>query len=102
MNNQTYIYDFPEQNRKKLAGLFQAFSDETRLKILWLLFQKKCSVKEIVEKTDMEQSAISHQLAYLKKTNIVKSKRDGKFVYYALKDEHIKTIILMGKEHIEE
>lgn len=102
MNNNTCIKDLSEVQRKKLAKLFQAFSDETRLKILWLLFKEKQSVKKIIENTNMEQSAISHQLAYLKKINIVESKREGKFIYYSLKDEHIKTIILMGKEHIEE
>ena len=67
-----------------------------------VLFSGPTSVGEIAEILDMSQSAISHQLKYLKDSNLVKSERDGKSIYYSLADDHIKTIFKTGLEHINE
>lgn len=85
-----------------LAELFKIFGDSTRIKILYDLFDGERSVTEICDDLDMNQSAISHQLKILKVSKLVRSRREGKTVLYALDDEHVKTIIAMGKEHIEE
>ncbi len=85
-----------------LAELFKIFGDSTRIKILCDLFDGEKSVSEICEDLDMNQSAISHQLKILKTSKLVRSRRSGKAVLYQLDDEHVKTIIAMGKDHIEE
>ena len=85
-----------------LADLFKVFSDSTRMKIMYKLFDGEVSVGEIATSLDMSQSAISHQLKYLKESNLVKSKGDGKSMLYYLADDHVKIIIKTGLEHIEE
>ena len=87
---------------ESLALLFKMFSDPTRLKILEVLLDNELNVCEISELLDMTHSAISHQLAVLKMANLVKSRKDGKEVYYSLADSHVKQIISIGKEHVLE
>lgn len=86
----------------EMSELFKVFGDPTRLKILYILFEKEVCVCDIAELLGMQQSAISHQLRVLKQTNLVKYRRDGKTIYYSLSDNHVKTIFAMAKEHIEE
>lgn len=85
-----------------LADLFKVFSDSTRLRILYELFEGPLSVGEIADSLDMSQSAISHQLKSLKDNNLVVAQRDGKSIYYALADDHVKIIFKTGIEHIKE
>lgn len=85
-----------------LADLFKVFADSTRMRIMYRLLAGKMNVGDIAQALDMSQSAISHQLKYLKEVNLVKSKRDGKSMLYYLSDDHVKTIIQTGLEHIEE
>ena len=91
-----------EEELLELADLFKMFADSTRIKILYDLFDGEKNVTEICDDIEMNQSAVSHQLKALKTAKLVKSRRQGKAVYYGLDDEHVKTIIAMGKEHIEE
>ena len=86
----------------ELSDLFKVFADSTRLRILHKLFNGSVSVGVIADALDMSQSAISHQLKYLKNSNLVKSERNGKSIYYSLADDHIKTIFKTGLEHIKE
>lgn len=86
----------------ELSDLFKVFADSTRLRILHKLFNGPISVGVIAEALDMSQSAISHQLKYLKNSNLVNSERNGKSIYYSLADDHIKTIFKTGLEHINE
>lgn len=86
----------------ELSDLFKVFADSTRLRILHKLFDGPISVGVIADALDMSQSAISHQLKYLKNSNLVKSERNGKSIYYSLADDHIKTIFKTGLEHINE
>lgn len=85
-----------------LADLFKVFGDSTRIRIMYALFFEEKSVTEISSLLDMSQSAISHQLKYLKDNNLVKSRRDGKSVYYSLTDEHVKIIVKTALEHVWE
>ncbi|MDO4378016.1 MAG: metalloregulator ArsR/SmtB family transcription factor [Erysipelotrichia bacterium] len=85
-----------------LAELFKVFGDSTRIRILFVLFNKEESVSEIAKSLNMTDSAVSHQLKILKQNKLVKAKRKGKQMYYYLADDHVKTIISMGREHIEE
>ncbi|MDO5048185.1 MAG: metalloregulator ArsR/SmtB family transcription factor [Anaerococcus sp.] len=91
-----------EETLADLANLFKVFADNTRMRILYRLFDREESVGDIALNLDMSQSAISHQLSYLRETNLVKSRREGKNILYSLSDSHVKLIIKMGLEHIKE
>lgn len=94
--------DATENELIDLAELFKVFGDSTRIRILYDLFRGEKSVTEICTDLEMNQSAISHQLKLLKTACLVDSRREGKQMIYFLADDHVKTIIAMGKEHIEE
>ena len=100
--DECIIRDLGEEELLELADLFKMFADSTRIKILYDLFEGEKNVTEICDDIDMNQSAVSHQLKALKTAKLVKSRREGKSVMYSLDDDHVKTIIAMGKEHIEE
>ena len=85
-----------------LAELFKVFGDSTRIRILFVLFEEEVCVCDLAEALNMTQSAISHQLKILKQSKLVKSRREGKSVFYSLADGHVRTIIAQGREHIEE
>ncbi len=85
-----------------LAELFKIFGDSTRIKILYSLLDKEMSVTEIAESLNMSQPAISQQLRVLKTNGLVRYRRDGKSIIYSLADEHVKIILSIGIEHIEE
>ena len=91
-----------EQKYSDLAELFKVFGDVTRIKIMSVLLEGELSVGEISEKLAMSPSAISHQLNILRRSKLVKTRRDGKSVYYSLDDEHVYEIISCGIEHISE
>ena len=95
--------DMPEEEKLyDLAELFKIFGDSTRIRILYVLFEAEMCVCDIAEVLQMTQSAISHQLRLLKQAKLVRNRREGKTVYYALADDHVRTIIGQGMEHIEE
>ena len=85
-----------------LADLFKIFGDSTRVKILYVLFEAEMCVCDLAQLLNMNQSAISHQLRLLKQNSLVKCRRDGKTVFYSLADEHVRTIMNQGMEHITE
>ena len=85
-----------------IAELFKGFADSTRVHILYLLAEQEQCVTEIAEKVDLSQSAISHQLRILKQMQLIKFRRDGKNILYSLADDHVKTILEMGLEHVLE
>lgn len=86
----------------KLSEVFKVFGDNTRIRILWALFDNELCVFDISEKINMSQSAISHQLRTLKQARLVKARRNGKNTFYSLDDEHVKRIIEQVLIHIEE
>lgn len=92
----------PEEELYDLAELFKVFGDSTRIRILFVLFEAEVCVCDLAEALHMTQSAISHQLKILKNSKLVKSRREGKSVFYSLADSHVRTIIDQGREHIEE
>ena len=93
LDNET-IYD--------MSLLYKMFADPTRIKILYALSSKSLNVCEISYLLEMTHSAISHQLATLKMANLVKGTKVGKEVYYSLIDEHVSSILSIGKEHVLE
>lgn len=95
--------DIPGENvLADVAELFKVFGDTTRIRILYALYGQEVCVCDISDALNMTQSAISHQLSILKRSKLVKARRDGKSIYYSLADEHVTTIIAMGIEHVEE
>ena len=91
-----------EKELTELAELFKVFGDSSRIKILYALFETEMGVGDIADTIDMTISAVSHQLRILKQNHLVKSRRDGKSIFYSLDDDHVYKILAMGKEHIEE
>ena len=85
-----------------VAELFKNFSDSTRIRIMYCLFESERSVTEITELLNMNQSAISHQLRFLKNSKLIKNRREGKTIYYSLADDHVYNIISQGIEHVQE
>lgn len=86
----------------ELAEVFKFFGDTTRMKIFCALKESELCVYDIAYITKSTQSAISHQLKLLKDSNLIKSRKEGKVVYYSLDDDHVEKILEKGLEHIEE
>ena len=91
-----------EYEYDEMSMIFTMFSDSTRLKIMNALFASELNVGDIAQLLSMSHSAISHQLSSLKKTKLVKSRKEGKMVYYSLADDHVKSIFKMAYDHIKE
>ena len=89
-----YLYD--------LAELFKVFGDTTRIKILYALLESELCVGDIAQILGLSQSAVSHQLRILKDSKLVKFRRNGKIIFYSLDDDHVRNMISMGMEHVEE
>lgn len=91
-----------EEELIDLAELFKMFGDSTRIRILFVLCESEVCVCDLAEALNMTQSAISHQLSILKAGKLVKSRREGKSIFYSLSDDHVRSILELGLEHIEE
>ena len=91
-----------EEDLDDLADFFKVFGDTTRIKMLYVLMCSEMCVCDIAQILHMTQSAISHQLRILKQMDLVKSRRDGKTIFYSLADSHIATILSQGMDHIQE
>ncbi len=91
-----------EEELYDLAELFKVFGDSTRIRILFVLLEAEVCVCDLAAVLNMTQSAVSHQLRILKQNKLVKSRREGKSIFYSLADSHVRTMIDQGREHIEE
>ena len=91
-----------EEEYEDLSLLFKMFADPTRLKVLKALFEQEMCVMDLSVLLKMTHSAVSHQLASLKKTRLVRSRKEGRVVYYSLDDDHIEKIFQTALEHIRE
>ena len=97
------LADMPdEESLYDLAELFKVFGDTTRIRILYALFESQLCVRDIAQVLGMTQSAISHQLRVLKQARLVRSRREGKQIYYFLADDHVRTILGQGMDHVTE
>jgi DNA-binding transcriptional ArsR family regulator len=85
-----------------LSLFFKTFADPSRLKIMMALAQQEMCVCDIAAFLDISESAVSHQLRYLRGSRLVKNRRDGTILYYRLTDVHVKEMIDTGLEHIRE
>ena len=91
---EEYLYD--------LAELFKVFGDSTRIRLLYALFESELCVGDMAQLLGISQSAVSHQLKILKDAKLVRFRRDGKIIFYMLDDDHVRTMLSMGMEHVEE
>ena len=94
MPEESELYD--------LSDFFKVLGDSTRSKIMWALDEHELCVCDLAALLNMTKSAISHQLRALRDANLVINRRDGKNIYYALADDHVRQIFEMGLEHIRE
>lgn len=90
-----------EQTSTHLADLFSALSDPTRLRIISVLLDREMNVGEIATQLEMTESAVSHQLRGLRHLKLVRSRKNGRQVYYALDDDHIAKLYRLGLDHVE-
>ena len=91
-----------EASLEKTSEFFKVMADKTRLRILVELLQRELCVMHIAERLGMSQSAISHQLALLRRADIVRVKRSGKTIVYSISDEHVRLMLDMALLHISE
>ena len=91
-----------EETLYDLAELFKVFGDSTRIKILYALFESELCVGDMAQILGMTQTAISHQLRVLRSSKLVKGRKEGKTVFYSLADDHVRTILDQGMEHVDE
>lgn len=91
-----------EEKQYELAELFSMFADTTRIRILYALFEAEMCVCDLANLLGMSQSAISHQLALLKRARLIRPRRDGRSVFYSLADSHVRTMLDQGMEHVNE
>ncbi len=94
MPDEDVLYDVCE--------LFRLFGDSTRIRILCVLFESELCVYDIARFLSMSQSAVSHQLQALRSAKLIRARREGKAVFYSLADEHVRSIIEKGLEHVTE
>ena len=89
-----------EEELCSLAELYKIFGDSTRIKILYCLFEAEMCVCDIAQLLNMTTSAISHQLRVLKNSQLVRFRKEGKTVFYSLADDHVRSILSQGMDHI--
>lgn len=92
----------PEEILYDLAELYNVFGDTTRIRILSALLQSELCVNDIAQLLELSQTAVSHQLRVLKASKLVKFRKEGKIVFYSISDDHVKSIMEIGLEHVEE
>ena len=84
-----------------LSRMFQAFGDSNRLKIMLAVLEQELCVCELGELLEMSAPAVSHHLRRLKDLSLVKTRREGKLVYYSLDDQHIRDLLTIGQTHLQ-
>ena len=84
----------------RLSEVFKALSDPTRLRLISLLLENEVCVHTLEAILDMSQSAISHQLRYLRQLRLVRFRKEGRHVFYALDDDHVRQLFAQGLLHV--
>lgn len=100
--NKVKLTNIGSEETQDLAEIFKLFADETRLRIICAILNTELCVCDLCELLNLNQSAVSHQLQLLRKSKLVKYRKEGKQVYYKLQDGHIEEIIKMALAHIKE
>ncbi len=92
----------PDETLYDLAELFKVFGDTTRIRILYALVESELCVGDMAQLLGLTQTACSHQLRVLKNNKLVRCRREGKVMFYSLSDDHVRSILEKGMEHVEE
>jgi len=101
MHSETMVdSDLDELTAAQVAELFSALGDTSRIRIIALLSEAEMNVGQMVDRVGLSQSAVSHHLRHLRQMRLVRTRKDGRHVYYHLDDEHIKDIFRCGLEHV--
>ena len=90
-----------EQTSTRLADLFSALSNPTRLRIISVLLESERNVGELAAQLEMSESAVSHQLRGLRQLRLVRSRKEGRQVFYALDDDHVAKLYNLGLDHVQ-
>lgn len=90
-----------DQTSSHLADLFSALSDPTRLRIISVLLEGEMNVGDLAAQLEMSESAVSHQLRGLRHMRLVRSRKNGRQVYYTLDDDHVAKLYRLGLDHVE-
>ena len=90
-----------ENTLTHLADLFSALSDPTRLRIISVLLEEELNVGVLAARLEMTESAVSHQLRGLRQLRLVRSRKEGRQVYYTLDDDHVDRLYRLGLDHVE-
>ena len=91
-----------EQTAARVAQLFRAFSDTSRVRILSAIVEQEVNISTLAEMVGLTESAVSHHMRGLRQMRLVKSRRDGKEVYYSVDDPHIIALFQQGVRHVQE
>ena len=105
LTSEEHIEVFGAPDEKTLfnmSELFKVFADSTRIRILYAMFEQEMNVSQVCEKVEMSFSAVSHQLRLLKQSKLVNFRKEGKSVVDFLADDHVRTILDQGMEHVQE
>lgn len=92
--------DLPPETAERLAAIFSALSDPTRVRLIAALSEGECCVGALASALGMSVSAISHQLGLLRQLRVVRVRRAGRYIFYSLDDEHVTTMYRCGLEHV--
>ncbi|GIP35682.1 metalloregulator ArsR/SmtB family transcription factor [Paenibacillus sp. J2TS4] len=99
IDNNIHCKELDEETLFMVSQTFKALSDSTRIRILYLLSQKECSVNEIAEELSLLQSTVSHQLRFLKNLRLVKFRRAGTTLFYSIDDQHVIDLLTEAIDH---
>ena len=91
-----------EETLYNLAELYTVFGDTTRIRILFALLSSELCVNDLAQLLRLSQTAVSHQLRVLKNNKLVRFRKEGKVVFYSISDEHVRSIMEIGMEHVTE
>ncbi len=93
--------DLDEQTAERLAALFSTLGDPGRVRILAALLEQDLNVGELAERVGLSHSAVSHHLRHLRQMRLVRGQKQGRYVYYALDDEHVRDLFAHGLAHVQ-
>lgn len=89
-----------EQTAAQVAELFNALSDTSRVRMISVLAKQEMNVGELAEAVDLSESAVSHHLRGLRQMRLVRARKEGRYVYYALDDDHVADLFQRGLDHV--
>ena len=93
--------DLDDETAEHLAALFSTLGDPGRVRILAALLEQDLNVGELAERVGLSHSAVSHHLRHLRQMRLVRAQKQGRYVYYALDDEHVRDLFAHGLAHVQ-